>query len=171
MKQLEEILKGKDLRSIGNVSLIISRVKSKEDFRELFKLLFHEDREIVMRAADAIEKITLKSPDYLGEYKSDILRLCSNAKNIELKWHLALLLSRFLLTTDELKKVKSVLEKWVIDRTESKIVRVNSLQSLFNLSKKFNSLTGSLNQIIDKLEKENIPSINARIRKLKNASR
>jgi hypothetical protein len=45
-----------------------------------------------MRAADAIEKITLQHPEYLVKYKDDLLELCYVAKHKELKWHLALLI-------------------------------------------------------------------------------
>jgi len=67
---------------------------SQHDFDELFKLLFHADRLIVMRAADMIEKITVRDSLYLTSHKIEIFDLCEIAQNKELKWHLALLLPR-----------------------------------------------------------------------------
>ncbi|HUH33888.1 MAG TPA: hypothetical protein VLZ28_08030, partial [Daejeonella sp.] len=94
MKQLEKMLAGNDLRSIGQVTLVIQTIKDQSDFDELFQSLFNPDRGIVMRAADAIEKITVNKHDYLVKHKEQILDLCRTAKDKELKWHLALLLPR-----------------------------------------------------------------------------
>jgi hypothetical protein len=62
MLQLQQLLSGGDLRSVGNVVFIIAQIKSQEDFDELFLYLVHPDQVVVMRAADAIEKIAAESP-------------------------------------------------------------------------------------------------------------
>ncbi|MGB4849209.1 MAG: hypothetical protein WBP41_14895, partial [Saprospiraceae bacterium] len=62
------------------------------------------------------------------------------------------------------------LTTWVTNKKESKIVRVNSLQGLHNLLSQNQELTQDFNLTLSKIEMENIPSINARIRKLKNAN-
>ena len=56
---------GGDLRSIGQVNDIIENIDNQAKFDELFKCLFHKERIIIMRAADAIEKITIKNPLFL----------------------------------------------------------------------------------------------------------
>jgi len=56
---------------------------------------------------------------------------------------------------------------WAKDKTNSRIVRVNSMQALFELSRQNKKFTKKFQQLIGELQKENIPSINARIRKLK----
>ena len=171
MNQFDDILKGGDLRSIGQSNKVVSLIKDQEGFDELFKQIYNIDRKVVMRAADAIEKITANSPDYLGHHKSDILQLCNTAKNIELKWHLALLVPRLSLSKREIGAVWQTLTSWATDRNESKIVRVNSIQGLFNLSTQHKELKQDFRLIVTKIKEEDIPSINARIRKLKNASR
>ena len=55
----------------------------------------------------------------------------------------------------------------VTSKSESKIVRVNSLQALYDLSKRHVDLEKDWNLIINEIEKEDIPSLKARIRKLK----
>ena len=170
MKRYDDILKGGDLRSIGKANEVAKVVVNQNDFDQLFKYLFHKDRKVVMRTADAIEKITLKRFGYLTPHKKDILRLCSETVNIELKWHLALLLSRLELTEKELGQVWQFLTMWATDKNEAKIVRVNSVQSLFNIFKTNNAFKQDFNFTIDEIMKENIPSLNARIRKIKNAS-
>jgi len=56
---------------------------------------------------------------------------------------------------------------WAKDKTNSRIVRVNSMQALFELSRQNKKFAKKFQQLIGELQKENIPSINARIRKLK----
>src|SRR5690606_6501075 len=103
------------------------------EFDELFAGLYHPDRKVVMRTADAIEKITLDKLSFLQKHKKELLNLCHPAQNIELKWHLALLVSRLRLTKKELSGVWAMLTEWATDNNESKIVRVNAIQGLFNL--------------------------------------
>ena len=166
-----DILKGGDLRSIGQGNKIASSIDNQESFDELFQLLFHSDRKVVMRSADAVEKITLKNTTFLERHKASILKLIETAKHIELKWHLALIASRLELTKREFRKVWQILSDWANNKKESKIVRVNSMQGLFNLLQTNRELKQDFNLTLNRIEKENIPSINARIKKLKNAMR
>ena len=129
----QKVLKDGDLRSIGKSDLVVSMVNDQKSFDELFVLLFGKDRKVVMRAADAIEKITIPHPEYLEKHKAAILELCSNANAKELKWHLALIVSRLKLTEDELGRIWQTLTGWATNQKESRIVRVNSLQGLYNL--------------------------------------
>jgi hypothetical protein len=170
MNRLDDILKGGDLRSIGRSKQVLSLINNQRDFDKLFKQLFNSDRKIVMRAADAIEKITGNRSGYLQSHKNEILKLCDTAKNIELKWHLALLISRVVLTERQVAKVWQLLTRWAKDKKESRIVRVNSIQALFNLQEDHEELKQDLRLTIREVEKEKIPSINARIKKLKNAA-
>lgn len=171
MKKIMDLLKGGDLRSIGQSNKIVSLIDNQESFDELIQQLFHTDRKVIMRSADAIEKITLKNPGFLKQHKASILKLIETAKHIELKWHLALIVSRLSLTKKEFEIVWQTLSNWANDKKESKIVRVNSMQGLFNLLQTSQELQQSLISTIHQIEKENIPSINARNKKLKNAVR
>lgn len=167
MNDFVKYLKGGDLRSIANVNKVVPLIKTQKDFDELFEYLFAEDRLIVMRVADAIEKITLQKPEYLTAHKQDIINLINIAVNKELKWHLALILSRLNFTKKELGSVWSKLTEWAKDKNESKIVRVNSIQTLFDLSRNNKELERDFGLTIQAIETENIPSISARLRKLK----
>jgi len=168
--QLEKMLSGGDLRSIGQSNAVVAKIKSQNDFDDLFKCLFHKSRLVVKRAADAIEKITISSPNYLAKHKKDIFKFCSNAKNKELKWHLALLLSRFHLEGRELNQAWTVLSNWARDKKNSRIVRVNSIQSLFELLSQNSELSREFYFTLNEIEREHIPSINARIRIIKKIS-
>ncbi len=60
MSDLLEKLSGGDLRTVGEVSEVVTMVTTEEIFAELFILMFSDDEVVAMRAADAVEKITLK---------------------------------------------------------------------------------------------------------------
>jgi len=155
------------LRSIGKADLVVNEIQSQSDFDELFSCLRSEDRLIVMRAADVIEKITAKRTDFLCGYKEEILEFCKRADNIEFKWHLALLLSRLPLTEEECADVLEILSSWLRDPKESKIVRVNSMQALYELSQQGSMTKQKLEDILSEVEKENVPSLLAKIRKIR----
>ena len=155
------------MRSIAGSNKIIPLIKSQSDFDKLFQYLFSTDRLITMRAADAIEKITLTKPEFLRGHNHEIIHLTRTAVNKELKWHLALIVSRLELNMDELGIVWGQLTKWALDKRESRIVRVNSIQSLYDLTNKYEELKRDFELTISEIKHNNIPSINARLRKLK----
>ena len=162
--RFEKILKGGDLRSIGKTREVVAMVNDQQSFDELYQLLFHPDRKIVMRAADAIEKITVNHPEYLYAHKNQILPLLTSAGNIELKWHLAQLIPRLSLTRPEANKAVRVLFSWASDPKESRIVRANALQSLDEIISNFIDHKKEFLELIATIKKENIPSLNARIK-------
>lgn len=168
MNDFVNLLSGGDLRSIGKSNSVVSLIVNQQDFDELFKLIFLDDQLIVMRAIDAIEKITLKHPNYLIKHKNEILNLSTVAHDKELKWHLAQIIPRLSLTPPELTKAWKLLTIWALDKNNSRIVRVNSIQGLFEMLKENNELTQDFALTLTELEKEDIPSINARIRSIKN---
>lgn len=98
MANLENLLKGGDLRSIAQSNNVVSVIDNQTGFDKLFQFLYNDDRKVVMRAADAIEKITIDYPNYLQRHKRAIIQLCDKVENMELKWHLALLVSRLSLS-------------------------------------------------------------------------
>ena len=167
MKEFIQYLDGNDLRSIGKNNKILKLINSQKDFDELFEYLYSKNRAIKMKTIDIIEKITVKDNTYLKKHKSKVLALIIDNENIEFKWHLAQLLPRLEYNEDEIEFIWGILKQWVMNIKESKIVRVNSLQSLFDLRKNNSKFEVEFKEIIQKLEKENVSSINARIKKLR----
>lgn len=165
--KLEKWLSGCDLRSLGDSHLILNQIQSQDDFDNLFTFLFHHNRGVVMRAADVIEKITILHPEYLVPHNTEVMHLASLAQNKELKWHLALILSRLNVDTTAFKKVWNLLSGWALDNKNSLIVRVNSLQGLFDLQHRFPVYKPAFVLIMNQLESEAAPSVRARIAKLK----
>ncbi len=166
-KNFAPLLLGKDRRSIGRSEKVVDSVTDQESFDELFGFLLHHERLLVMRAADAIEKISFAHPEFLARHKIQLLSLLKSALHKELKWHMALLIARVELEADELKDVWGHLTYWANNPNESKIVRVNSLQGLSEISSRYPELKASFHQTLAALEHEPVPSIKARVRKLR----
>jgi len=167
MIEFEKLLSGGDLRSTGKGDAVISKIKNQQDFDNLFKFLFHHNRIVVMHAADTIEKITIKDPQYLPKHKTELIELFYMAKNKELKWHLAVLVPRLNLNKIEFGKIWDAMTNWAIDKTNSRLVRVGAVQGLFEMVKQQSGLIKDFTLTMFELEKENIPSINARIRNIR----
>jgi hypothetical protein len=120
-----------------------------------------------MRAADAVEKVTLRHKEFLVPHRTQLLNLLNSAINIELKWHIAQLVPRLPLEPHELNEVWAILSYWAQNPNESKIVRVHSLQGLFELSQQTPAFSNTFTKILDKVDHEPIPSLKARIKKLR----
>ncbi len=166
MPDFAHLLLGKDLRTIKKGNEVAKMVGDQESFDQLFGLLLHHERPLVMRAADAVEKVTINHKEFLEPHKFQLLSLLKSAVHKELKWHIAQLVSRLSLSQEELKEVWSILAYWAQNPNESKIVRVNALQGLFDLSRDAPALKRIFEDILQNLAHESIPSLKARIKKL-----
>lgn len=165
-KTFSQLLLGKDRRRLNN-SGVVAAVHDQHSFDALFGLIFHHERPLVMRAADAVEKITRKKPEYLRAHKDQLLGILKSADHKELKWHVAQLIPRLPLEGSETADVWHILIHWALNPHESKIVRVNSLQGLFDISRQHAGLEPDFIKTMESMEHTLIPSIDARIRKLK----
>ncbi|HEX8561958.1 MAG TPA: hypothetical protein VF676_03155 [Flavobacterium sp.] len=157
--------------SIERNNIIIWKIDSQERFDELFIFLFDSDVKLAIRAADAIEKVSLTSIDYFKRHRESILKLLDTADNNQIKWNLALIVSRLPLRKKELGKVWDKLTNWATDRSQSKVVRVNSVHGLFNLLSQCPELSVDFHLTVSQIETENLPSLKARLRLLNLASR
>lgn len=164
--EYQKILTGGDLRSLGKANAVVKATKNQEDFDQLFSCLLLTDRLVVMRAADAVEKLSAHHHEYLAPHKKEVLRLCHQETHKELKWHLAQLVPRLPLSATEFKESWSLLSTWARDKSNSRIVRVNAVQSLADLVAQKRGSASELSLLIAEIEKENIPSLNARIKSI-----
>lgn len=163
------LLAGGDLRSLRNSKRVINSVQNKTDFERLFKLIYSSSRPVAMRASDAIEKITKTHPEYLRGHHNDLLELARHATSKELKWHLAQLVPRLDLPQSEVERAWHYLNYWACNPNESKIVRVNALQGLYELSSrsKNSEMRGRFNRTLSALETQHVPSLSSRARVLR----
>jgi hypothetical protein len=114
-----------------------------------------------------VEKITVRDPEYLKPHRAQLLNVLMSAAHKELKWHIAQLIPRMDLSKKELHDVWHVMAYWAGNKNESRLVRVNSLQGLYDLSLNRPELKENFMATMKLMEREAIPSIQARIRNIK----
>ena len=135
-------------------------------FPELIAGLWSDDRLVRMRAADAAEKVTRKHPDFLRSRKKEMLGLMAESVEPELRWHLALMVSRLALNVKERQVAISLLIGYLEDR--SSIVRTFALQGLAELALKSDDadLRFQVTEILRQAVRGGTPAMKARSRKL-----
>lgn len=163
--KLLSLLQGGDRRSIGRSNQVAALVlREPKKFAELIRLLWSDEPIVRMRAADAVEKITLKKPDLLVPYKVELLGLLDEAEQQELRWHLALLVPRLPLTNVEAQRAAASLRRYLDDR--SSIVKTFALQALFDLTHIDTTLRESTRSLLEDAVRTGTAAMKARSRKL-----
>jgi len=77
-------LTGGDRRSIGRSNELVEKVLSAPElFGSLFEGLNDSNPLVRMRAADALEKVSARYPDWLTPYKNDLLRFVCSKPSFE----------------------------------------------------------------------------------------
>jgi hypothetical protein len=165
MAKILSRLRGGDRRSIGNVSEVVAAVRKKPGlFKDLIAGLFDEDPVVRMRAADAMEKISLENPQYLKPFKTQLIRLARHTQQQELRWHTAQMIPRIKLTPKEAATVTDIFLGYLTDK--SKIVVTFAMQALSDLALKKGAASARMIQAIEKLSRTGSPAIQSRGKKL-----
>jgi hypothetical protein len=163
--RLADQLRGGDRRSIGKSNHVAKLVLSDpKRFPELFKCLWHEDPAVRMRAADAAEKITVTRPELLSPHKQELLGLLDEAEQIELRWHLALMVARLSLSGPERARAAATLQRYLQDC--SSIVKAFALQGLVDLARQDARLRETVKQILEESLRTGTAAMKARALKL-----
>jgi hypothetical protein len=164
-KNILPLLEGGDRRTIGRsdeVAEIVS--KDPELFPRLIAGLWSADPLVRMRAADASEKVTRKNRELLRPYKKELLGLMAEAKEQELRWHLAVMVPRLLLNAKERQVAISLLNHYLGDR--SSIVKTFALQGLADLAQDVPSIRPRVIAMLRESARNGTPAMRARSRKL-----
>ena len=164
-KDILPLLEGGDRRTIGRSDQVAAMVsKDPELLPKLIAGLWSEDPLVRMRAADATEKVTRSKREFLRPYKKELLGLMAEAKDQELRWHLAVMVPRLLLSTKERHLAASVLNSYLEDR--SSIVRTFALQGLADLAQDDTSIRPKVLETLREATRNGTPAMKARSRKL-----
>jgi hypothetical protein len=133
-------------------------------FSSLFQGLQSGDPLVRVRAADAIEKVTLRRPGLLRSRKKKLLGIAATAEEKELRWHMALLLPRLPVTASERQAAVDILFDYL--RDASSIVRTFAMQGLADFSRHDGALKARVLPLIEELTQSGTPAMRARGRKL-----
>ncbi len=157
-------LAGGDRRSIGRAGAVASMaIRQPALFPKLIKGMWHEDPLVRMRAADAAEKVSVKKPELLRPFKAELMGLLTEAKEQELRWHLAQMVPRLALSATERAHVARTLRTYLDDR--SSIVKTCAMQGLA-LAAADDKLLPATMELLSQLTRTGTPAMRARGRKL-----
>ena len=159
------MLEGGDRRMIGrSEEAVVAVLKNPKLFGALIRGLWSKNALVRMRAADAVEKATREKRKLLQPYKKELLGLLSEAKEQELRWHLAAMVPRLELNASDRQRAAALLEKYLEDR--SSIVKTFALQGLANLAEEDATLRVRVLEALRDAARCGTPAMKARSRKL-----
>jgi hypothetical protein len=131
---------------------------------QLVRALHDADPIVRMRAADALEKVSVTHPELVRPHKRMLLSLARRATQQELRWHLAQLIPRLPLTARQRHGAAAVLQAYVRDR--SAIVRTFAMQALADLASVDAGLRPGIAAQLRRLTSTGTPAMRARGRRL-----
>ncbi len=165
MDPLEALAAG-DRRSLGAVPTVVEQIRR---FPELFDRLvdgLDDSRPGVrMRSVDAIEKLTREDSSALRPHRRTLLRIAETTEQIEVRWHLAVMLPRVRWTPAYRTRVVRVLRRYLADR-KSSITRALALQGLADMTRQEPSLLAAVRRTLTEAQRSGTPAMRARARKL-----
>lgn len=133
-ERIHEMLCGGDRRSLGRANQVAALVsRNPKRFSELMKCLWSEDAVVRMRAADAVEKVTMRRHGLLAPFRAELLGLAEEAEQIEIRWHLALIMPRLQMGHVDRDRAIACLRGFLDDK--SAIVKVCALQGLTDMAR------------------------------------
>jgi hypothetical protein len=162
-------LAGGDRRSIGAADSVVAGVLcDPEGLGELLRGLDFPDPVIRMRCADVLEKVSRIRPAFLGDHAAVLLNLADRAEQKETRWHFAQILPRLPLSESQAARVVALMRGWLSDA--SRIVQVNALQALHDLSRDAPERIPDFPALLAQAMETGPPSLRARARKLVSSS-
>jgi hypothetical protein len=119
---------------------------------------------LLMRASDALEKISRQRPEWLAPHKLDFLGLAGGTDQIEVRWHMAQILPRLPLTPRERTVALDILFDYLKDR--SSIVKTHAMQGLADFAARDPKLKSKILPLLEELTQIGTAAMRARGRKL-----
>ncbi len=159
------MLAGGDRRSIGQANRVAALASAdRAVFRLLIEALSHDSRVVRMRAADAIEKASVREKQWLQPFKIALLSLLNEASDRELRWHLAQIVPRLALSSHERQRAVESLKGYL--RDSSSIVRTFAMQALADLAQDDQLLRSEVVELLRVSARAGTPAMRARGRVL-----
>lgn len=159
-------LTGGDLRSIGRSDEVVAElINNPALFGKVFKGMKSGNPLIRMRAADVIEKVAKVHPEYLMPYKIELINEVTKIDQQEVRWHVALMFTYLELTEAEKAVVLEILLSW-LEKSKSRIVKVNCLEALVHIAGKDEKYRHKIAGILEEVIATGSPAMVARAKKL-----
>lgn len=160
------MLTGGDRRSTGRADELAEEVlQNRIAIAAVYPAMFDEDEAVRMRAADALEKISVQRPEWLQPYKQDLLERLPDMVQPEVRWHVAQMLPRLALTPEERDaRVLPVLLDYLRDK--SRIVQTFALQALTDFAASDRRLRPQVLTLVEAAARTGSAAVRARCRQL-----
>ncbi len=159
------MLAGGDRRSIGEANRAAAIVlRQPQRVRELVGCLWSDDAVVRMRAADALEKVSITRPDLIQPFAKELLGLAEETTQQELRWHLALMAPRLQLARADRARAVAALRRYLDDR--SSIVKTCAIQALTELPRGDAAQESEIEDLLEEFTRTGTPAMKARSRKL-----
>jgi hypothetical protein len=160
------LLLGSKLRYDRN-QRIRESVEDQDSFNELFKLVFHQERMVAQRAMRAVMLVVKTQPEFLQKHADQLLTLLRNPDRKEIKSYVIQLIPMLALDPVELESVWHILTYLALNQNEQKTIRVNALQSLYELTDRKTTFAYELYDTLNGLMYDHTPSVQAKTLKLR----
>jgi HEAT repeat protein len=131
----------------------------------LFDCVSDPDELVRMRAADALEKISLTHPDWFSPYTDELLTSVSKIQQPSVQWHLALIFNKIALNLDQKHRATAFLLDLIRTPTDW-IVTINSITTLATFAKSDPALKQELHPLLIELTKDARKSVAKRASRL-----
>lgn len=159
------MLAGGDRRSEGRADEVVVWVLAHPaGFAELIEGLRSEDPVVLMRAADAVEKVSRSHPAWLKPYRRALLEEWSAIEEKDVRWHVAQMLPRLQWTAGQRRRVFDVLQGYLKD--PSSLVRTCAMQALVELVADDPAGRAAVRRRVQQLVRTGTPAMRARGRQL-----
>jgi len=127
---------------------------------QVVQCLWDEDPGVANRAADALERASCQTPEFLGAWKDALLGRMADATENKLRWNLALMAPRLRLTVAETERAAAVLRMWLNDK--SSIVKTSAMHGLAGLTIWNPALLPEMLDMLRILSRSGTPAMRAR---------
>ena len=165
MEDVLKKLRGGDRRSIGRVAEVVEEVLRRPRlFPALLNGMRDGDPVVRMRSADAAEKISAKHPEYLQPHKQMLIEEVATIDQQEVRWHVAQMLPRLVVSTRERDLVLEILLDYLNDK--STLVKTFSMEALARLAERETNLRSRVIPLLEELAQTGSPAMRSRGRKL-----
>jgi hypothetical protein len=159
------LLAGGDRRSIGKSNHVAAAVlRRPASFPKLLQCMWSDDPLVSMRAADAVEKVSISRPDLLRPFWAELLGLAEETSQQELRWHMALIMPRLQLAASSRKRAVETLRRYLDDK--SSIVKTCAIQALAELSFGNPAMEEEMVELLEHFRVTGTAAMKARSRKL-----
>ncbi|HEX6258902.1 MAG TPA: hypothetical protein VFZ48_05480 [Candidatus Saccharimonadales bacterium] len=135
-KFTEMLRAGGHANSLGRVDEVIELVlHDRSRLDELYKCLFDQDAWVRMRAADALEKVCRKHPDWLLPYIDKFQSELTASTQPSIQWHLAQIYSQVALTNAQKQIAVEWLRQLLSNKRVDWIVAANAMDTLVQFTR------------------------------------